>query len=305
MDSSLSITFTGKSSTLESVFFPPVDLQGEYQIGLVDFQSYNSIYNVNAPDNKLYYYEPIELTDTPKGNLSIADLNKKLKGKLELEFGTTKTIINATVPKGIYLIRSMGLVRYLLQTEIRSDTEKIPMDQNIWYCKLDSPKTITIPEGNYEIEEIEKEVQKTIPDFKLVPNNVLMNCQLMSSKLFDFTKGGMGVDMLGFVEYTEPNIFVHARNKININNVNVIRIKCNIAAGSFINGKPDHTIHSFFPLIPPGYKLVEVVKNIIYYPINVRTLDVVTITIVDQNDRIVDFHGEEITLRCHIRKFSP
>jgi hypothetical protein len=298
---SLSITFTGKQSTLESVFFPPVDLEGEYQIGFVDFQSYNSIYNVNKPDNVLYYHEPLEYKDTPSGSLSLTELNEKLGEKFKTRFNfNSKTKKVNTTGGNYHVLKKKGLMNKL--NEVRSDTEKLDINENIWYADLSDVKSIEIPEGNYEISEIEKEVQKTVPDFKLVANNVLMKCSLTSSKVFNFVKGGLGSHMLGFTKFTEPDIEKLAHYNININNVNVIRIKCNIASGSFLNGRPDHTIHSFFPLVPPGYKLVEVPKNIIYFPINVRTLDVVTVTIVDQNDKAIDFHGEEITLRCHIRK---
>lgn len=298
---SFTITFSGKESTLESVFFPPIDLQGEYQIGLVDFQSYNSIYNVNAPNNKLYYYVPKELTNTPKGSMTLAELNKKLKDT-RMEFHMNNKRVQMLWGQ-FKPIRTKGFFKSLILSSVSTDNEKINVNENIWYIDLNERKTIVIPEGSYEISEIEKEVVKTIPDFKLVPNNVLMNCTLKSSVMFDFNStDGLGTKMLGFTGFAEPNIWYYSSHKVNINNVNVIRIKCNIASGSFINGKPDHTIHSFFPLVPPGFKLVVVPQNIIYFPINVRTLDVVTITLVDQDDKIVSFHNEEITLRCHIKK---
>lgn len=73
----------------------------------------------------------------------------------------------------------------------------------------------------------------------------------------------MGQWMLGVHTFSNFDIEDLAFKKINIQNVNVITISCNIASGSFINGKSDHTIHSFFALVSPGYKLVEVPKE--YY----------------------------------------
>ena len=54
---SFTITFSDTKSNLVSTFFPTIDLDGEYEIGLVDFQSYMSIFNVRSPFNVLYYYE--------------------------------------------------------------------------------------------------------------------------------------------------------------------------------------------------------------------------------------------------------
>lgn len=101
-------------------------------------------------------------------------------------------------------------------------------------------------EGNYEISEIDQDVQKILPDFKLRGNTILMKRTLTSSKVFTFTKGGMGQSMLGFRKFSNPDIEDLAFSEININNVNVMSIKYNIASGSFINGKSDHTsLHSF------------------------------------------------------------
>ena len=131
MESSLSITFTGKQSTLESVFFPPVDLEGEYQIGFVDFQSYNSIYNVNKPDNVLYYHEPLEYKDTPKGSLSLTELNEKLGSKLKARFNlNTKTKKVYASGGNVHVLKKTGLLNKL--NEVNSEAEKLVIDENIW-----------------------------------------------------------------------------------------------------------------------------------------------------------------------------
>lgn len=44
------------------MFLPLIDFNGEYQIGLVDFQSNDSVYNVNEPDNVLYHHEQKKVT---------------------------------------------------------------------------------------------------------------------------------------------------------------------------------------------------------------------------------------------------
>src|SRR5436190_14230215 len=54
---SFTIACTGKSSILESKFFPPIQLDGKYQIGLKNLYTYNAIFNIKEPHNVLYYYE--------------------------------------------------------------------------------------------------------------------------------------------------------------------------------------------------------------------------------------------------------
>lgn len=83
--------------------------------------------------------------------------------------------------------------------------------------------------------------------------------------------------------------------------VNALRVECNITAGAYINERKVHTIHEFFPTVPPGYKIIEVPVHVIYLPITSRTIDCIRLQIVDQDGDLVNFRGEVITIRLHIK----
>jgi len=69
---------------------------------------------------------------------------------------------------------------------------------------------------------------------------------------------------------------------INIMNVNIILVECNVYAGAYSNGKSDAA--------------EERPAQIIYLPIIARSIIDLTIHVVDQNG-LLDFRRKEITIR--------
>ena len=110
--------------------------------------------------------------------------------------------------------------------------------------------------------------------------------------------------MLGFIEpkALDANKTHWSDAPVNIINVNTIKIRCNIVQGSYQNGENDHTLHSFYPTVEPGFKIVETPSNVIYLPINVQRIDNITLSVVDQNGETVNFRGEVITARLHLKR---
>ena len=55
--------------------FPPIDLSdGEYELGLTTFETYNTIPNVTSANNKFYCGEKNEEITIPEGSYEINDI---------------------------------------------------------------------------------------------------------------------------------------------------------------------------------------------------------------------------------------
>lgn len=127
----------------------------------------------------------------------------------------------------------------------------------------------------------------------------------MSDVFIDFTKKDSIGPLLGFSErLLEPNVSHRSDKLVNIQPVNTIRIDCDLSTGSFHNGQRTHTIFEFSPSVDPGYKINIQPKHLIYLPVTKRRISELTISIVDQNGDLVDFQGETITCRIHLKKDS-
>jgi len=76
----LILTLTEKSNVLATTYFPAIDLSDDdYELGLMDFETYNTISNVNASNNKFYFDENnIEIT-IPERSYELHAINDFLK----------------------------------------------------------------------------------------------------------------------------------------------------------------------------------------------------------------------------------
>lgn len=171
-------------------------------------------------------------------------------------------------------------------------------------------KTISLPTGAYEVEDILKYLKL---EFSVEKISLWYEINVAASKVrLQFSTqvewiDGTVLNVLGFnrasVSTFDKNSVYWSDTIVKITDIDVIRIDCDIVSGSYINGKHCHTIHQFSHCkVSPGYKFIEVPRHIIYLPIKEKHLRTIQISIVDQDGRLIDFRGEQISCRIHIKK---
>ena len=167
---------------------------------------------------------------------------------------------------------------------------------------------MTIPTESYELEDIEKYIQSKLPKmvtFTLKPNNNTLSSVIKCSEDIDFKQKNSVGELLGFSQrILKHDIEHHSELPVKILKINSLRIECNITSGAYINNQSVYTIRQFLPAVPPGYKIIEVPKQVIYLPVSVKNIDHIQLRIVDQDGELINFRGETITIRLHIKSLK-
>ena len=175
---------------------------------------------------------------------------------------------------------------------------------------------IKLPTGNYSISNIANEIRNQIGDIEYQDNIVLSQNDATLKAVFklspnyriDFTVPNSIRTVLGFdsrIVGGLPNQkYYEGDNIVNILDVNTIMVNCDLVNDSYNNRELSPILYSFFPNVPPGYKIVINVSNPIYLRINKRTINSITLSLTDENNNLLNFRNEEITIGLHLRNIK-
>lgn len=252
--SSITVTLSGNSSTLEADFFPPITLDDkfQYECGLIDLKTFNCIPNVDDTNNCFSF---------------------------EIDHG---------------------------KFDVQSESSEI--NAMVFDAECCKKNNIYIPTGSYEVEDIFNFIKSKLEsvessDLFMRVNKNTLKCEIQSNFLIDFTQSNSIGSLLGFSSrILEPSKLHESDTRIEINRINTIRVECSIITNSYFNNESVHTLHEFYPKVEAGYKIVESPLNVIYLPVTVGTIHTISLKFVDQNNRLINFRGEEIVSRLHIRR---
>lgn len=169
---------------------------------------------------------------------------------------------------------------------------------------------IVIPTGCYEIITLETKIRELLGSnvrfFNLIADNSTLKCVLNCSNDVKLDVENSIASLLGFKNRRtlEAELNHESDNVLKIMEVNCIKVECNLVSGSFDNGEQSHSIHEFYPAVPPGFKIVEIPKYCILYKLKTNTIDYVRISLKDQNDKLINFREETVNVRLLIKNGS-
>ncbi|KAJ8959450.1 hypothetical protein NQ318_022143 [Aromia moschata] len=133
----------------------------------------------------------------------------------------------------------------------------------LWWDDTNIEHVVKIPTGSYEInnllEIMQREIEKKdgAASINMDFDNSTSRVRLRTNRKISFNVENSLSAILGFSnKIVDANTKITGEFPVEILKVNAIFIDCNIAAGSFLNGRPVHIIHQFFPAVSPGSNMV-------------------------------------------------
>ena len=165
---------------------------------------------------------------------------------------------------------------------------------------------VKVPVGSYEIRAINAEIIRQVGnksiEFKANLNTLQCILTITGTYEVDFTTENSIHTLLGFNDHVYTKGRHASENLVDILRVNSILVHTDIISGSYHQGKIVPIIYSFFPDASPGEKIIEKAQNIVYAHVTMDTISLMTTWLTDQDNKVIDLRGEELTIRYHIRE---
>lgn len=78
---SVALTISGNTNILEASYSPAIELNGDYEIGLVLIETFNSIPNITS-ENNCFYFGADQVIVVPEGSYELSHIYAYLKSKI-------------------------------------------------------------------------------------------------------------------------------------------------------------------------------------------------------------------------------
>ena len=244
--------------------------------------------------------------------------NTEPKSSLQLVVSSNKPRFKTRFNPPIQLDKSRKYEMALVNLETYYSFPNIDATNNYFRYSPDGGATwveMHLPEGCYSVNDVNDTIQqKMMQNGYYDPINedyyieISTNTNTLKSVLsldnhyqVDFRQPNSISSVLGFNNniYTESQ---ESENVVDILRINSLLVNIDMISGSYFNGASQNTIYSFFPNVPPGYKIIESPVNLVYLPITLDTIHSLETSLTDQNGRQLNLRGENISMRFHIRQ---
>ena len=313
-------------------FKQPIQIKGDWMIGLTDLEVYNSIFNITEENNKFELYK---FPDEKAGGVTYEKVRDEIEKDLDIEDITAEDLQDDI--KGPIIIEEYKkqvtkrmkdehymniLARYtssvfqdfesFLRTQIDliEDDVKLVLDEyNSSFITYELEPCIytfkDFSEALLNILQIEYPGPSNMIniDFDDITRktNLVVNIGIIAIRL---DEKSFFSNILGFTpgwDYKHYNKYV-SQKIVNLNSTIKIHLKSDAIDGSIQDGVRQPILFSFVLGKPAGYKVFSEPETILYKKMKKSVLNTITFYLEDDNNEEVDFNGETLTFTLQMIK---
>ena len=313
-------------------FKPPIQIKGDWMIGLTDLEVYNSIFNITEENNKLELYK---FPDDKIGGVTYEKVREKIEKALDIEDITAEDLQDDIIGPIIIeenkkqVSKKMNDEQYMnilanyissvfqdFESPLQTQIDLVEHDIKLVLDEYNSSFiTYDLQPGIYTFKDI-SEALFNIIQFEYPGPSVVIDIEYdditMKTKLvvrsgiiaIRFDEKSFFSTILGFNsgwDYKHYNKYISQKILI-LGSTNKIHLKCDIIDGSIVNGIRQSILYSFVLDKKPGYKVFCRPETIHYKKINKSVLNTITFYLENDNNKEVNFNGETLTFTLQMIK---
>ena len=313
-------------------FKPSIQVKGNWMIGLIDLEVYNSIFNITEENNKFELYK---YPDEKIGGLTYKKVRDEIERDLDISDITDEDLqddiiapiiikefeeqVTKRMEDGQYM-NILGIytnsVFQDFESFLRSQIDLVESDIKLVLDEYNSNfNTYELTPGIYTFKDISEALYNVLQSEYPGPANVIdieYDDITKKTKLFArygimalrFDEKSFFNTILGFTsgwDYKSYNNYT-SQKILNLSSTNKIHLECDAIDGSVVNGVRQPILYSFVLDKPSGYKVFCQPETIHYKKINKSILNTVTFYLEDDNNKEVNFNGETLTFTLQMIK---
>ena len=313
-------------------FKTPIQVKGDWMIGLTDLEVYNSVFKITEENNKFELYK---FPDEKSGGISYIKVRDEIERDLDISDITDvdlqddiiapiiieeyKKQVTKRMEDGGYMNILAGYVSSVFQdfeSFLRTEVDLVQDDVKLVLDEYNSSFiTYKLEPGIYTFKDVSEVLFNILQSEYPGPSNVIDTEHddiTMKTKMvvksgiiaIRFDEKSFFSTILGFNpgwDYKHYNKYI-SQKIVNLSNTNKIHLKCDAINGSVVNGLRQPILYSFVLDKLPGYKVFSEPGTIQYKKINKSVLNTITFYLEDDNNDEVDFNGETLTFTLQMIK---
>ena len=313
-------------------FKPPIQVKGDWMIGLVDLEVYNSIFNITEENNKFELYE---FPDEKAGGVTYEKVRDEIEKDLDIEDITAEDLQDNIIAPIIIeeyreqVTKRMKDEQYMnilaiytrsvfqdFESFLRTQIDLIEDDIKLVLDEYNSSFiTYELEPGIYSYREIsealfyilQSEYPQSNSEILIRLDDVTRKTKLVVNSgiiAIWFDENSFFSTILGFTagwDYKHYNQYLSQKN-VNLSSINKIQLKCDAIDGSLVKDVRQPILYSFVLDKPSGYKVFSEPDTIHFKKINKSVLNTITFYLEDDSDKEVDFNQETLNFTLQMIK---